>query len=299
DGNLPFERHERFQDQRDIAHGRKCTGHAASINAAENALPLAIIAQATGLEHAGTSERQEPLGKLPIVIDRLEARCRNADAVQERFLDETILCNLQRPLGREDRELSAKGSRCRDRHILEFVGDDVANGSKLGQSRLVVIGGRDVPVGHLSCGAVCLWLQHRRPVAETCRGHGKHPAKLSAANDADDRSGRKRPAHGCSVGSTATAAVWSRLQASSRAASSVSDRASTAAASRAALMAPALPIASVPTGTPAGICTMERSESCPDSALDSTGTPKTGKGVNAAVMPGRCAAPPAPAMMTR
>ena len=63
-------------------------------------------------------------------------------------------------------------------------------------------------------------------------------------------------------------------------------------------MAPALPIASVPTGTPAGICTIEYSELTPDSALDSTGTPKTGSSVSAAAMPGRCAAPPAPAMMT-
>ena len=31
---------------------------------------------------------------------------------------------------------------------------------------------------------------------------------------------------------------------------------------------------------------------------DSTGTPNTGSGVSAAVMPGRCAAPPAPAMIT-
>jgi len=29
-----------------------------------------------------------------------------------------------------------------------------------------------------------------------------------------------------------------------------------------------------------------------------TGTPKTGSGVSAAAMPGRCAAPPAPAMIT-
>ena len=64
------------------------------------------------------------------------------------------------------------------------------------------------------------------------------------------------------------------------------------------MTAPALPMASVPTGMPAGIWTMESSESWPDSAFDSTGTPNTGSGVSAAVMPGRCAAPPAPAMMT-
>lgn len=49
---------------------------------------------------------------------------------------------------------------------------------------------------------------------------------------------------------------------------------------------------------PLGICTMDSKESFPDSALDFTGTPTTGNGVKAATMPGRWAAPPAPAMMT-
>ena len=70
-----------------------------------------------------------------------------------------------------------------------------------------------------------------------------------------------------------------------------------AAASNAALVAPAAPMAKVATGIPAGICTMESSESMPFSAFDCTGTPNTGRLVLAAVMPGRCAAPPAPAMM--
>ena len=51
-------------------------------------------------------------------------------------------------------------------------------------------------------------------------------------------------------------------------------------------------------GMPAGICTIDSSESMPFSVFDCTGTPSTGSEVLAAVMPGRCAAPPAPAMMT-
>ena len=69
------------------------------------------------------------------------------------------------------------------------------------------------------------------------------------------------------------------------------------AASSAALVAPATPMASVPTGMPAGICTIDSKVARPLSAFDCTGTPSTGE-VFAAVMPGRCAAPPAPAMMT-
>jgi hypothetical protein len=67
---------------------------------------------------------------------------------------------------------------------------------------------------------------------------------------------------------------------------------------QAALIAPARPMASVATGIPAGICTMESRESTPLSAFDSTGTPSTGRLVLAAAIPGRWAAPPAPAMMT-
>ena len=68
-----------------------------------------------------------------------------------------------------------------------------------------------------------------------------------------------------------------------------------ATANRAALAAPASPMAKVATGMPFGICTMESSESWPDSAFDCTGTPSTGTMVLAASMPGRWAAPPAPA----
>ena len=58
------------------------------------------------------------------------------------------------------------------------------------------------------------------------------------------------------------------------------------------------PIAIVATGTPGGICAIESSESMPLSAFDSTGTPITGSCVLAAIIPGRCAAPPAPAIIT-
>ena len=72
-----------------------------------------------------------------------------------------------------------------------------------------------------------------------------------------------------------------------------------ATANKAALAAPAVPMAKVATGTPLGICTMLCSESTPCKCLLATGTPSTGTVVMAASMPGKCAAPPAPAMMAR
>ena len=49
----------------------------------------------------------------------------------------------------------------------------------------------------------------------------------------------------------------------------------------------ALPIATVATGTPAGICTIESRESMPSRCFRGTGTPITGSGVTAASIPGR------------
>ena len=70
------------------------------------------------------------------------------------------------------------------------------------------------------------------------------------------------------------------------------------AAYRPALVAPAVPMDMVPTGTPPGICTMESSESSPFKVDDFTGTPITGSTVLDATIPGKWAAPPAPAIMT-
>ena len=98
--------------------------------------------------------------------------------------------------------------------------------------------------------------------------------------------------------------LWRRRSAGVRNASSLAASASSVAASiatavSAALAAPASPMAKVATGTPFGICTIDSSESSPRRYLEGTGTPSTGTMVLAAIMPGRWAAPPAPAMIAR
>ena len=64
------------------------------------------------------------------------------------------------------------------------------------------------------------------------------------------------------------------------------------------MAAPGSPMASVPTGMPLGICTMESRASTPLSGVAATGTPSTGSTVDDAIIPGRWAAPPAAAMIT-
>ncbi len=57
-------------------------------------------------------------------------------------------------------------------------------------------------------------------------------------------------------------------------------------------------MATVATGTPEGICTIERSESSPPRSAVRMGTPMTGRSVIEATTPGSAAALPAPAMTT-
>ena len=98
-------------------------------------------------------------------------------------------------------------------------------------------------------------------------------------------------------GSSSTAWVSRLRQAASRSASAASDRARIEAARRPAFWA--LPMATVATGIPFGIWTIDRSESSPPRCSVGIGTPITGRAVLAASMPGRWAAPPAPATITR
>ena len=180
-----------------------------------------------------------------------------------------------------------------DRQILELVSGDVDLGAEARAAPRHRRTSARVSFAATSAAQGCVVrVEDVASVAELRRGDAQHPAELAAADDPDRRTWRTiiralRPPRRSAA----------RASARSRPASASSLVASIAAASSAALIAPALPIASVPTGTPAGIWTIESRLSMPFSAWLSTGTPSTGSIVIDAAMPGRCAAPPAPAMI--
>src|SRR5438477_7743491 len=97
--------------------------------------------------------------------------------------------------------------------------------------------------------------------AEPRRRYCEHPAQLSAAENSDGVAGLQLHLicgrHADSSGRSPMASVCCLRQATSLPDSAGSLSASTLAASNAALTAPGLPMASVPTGTPAGIWTIE------------------------------------------
>src|SRR5207302_9163260 len=127
--------------------------------------------------------------------------------------------------------------------------------------------------------------------AERIAGECEHVTELSAAEDTDSHArfpfffGGDAAAAGSGLARTRLVCSVRNFRTASRKGWCFVPRME--AARRAALTAPDLPMASVPTGTPPGICAMERSESRPLRAFDSTGTPRTGRTVFEAVMPGR------------
>src|SRR5262249_28614896 len=148
---------------------------------------------------------------------------------------------------------------------------------------------------HLRRRRVRLGREDMRAIAEARGSHRGHPPELPPAEDAD-RAARRQ--HQRDSGLSATASVCDRRQLSSAVAIAGSASARIPAANKAALTAPARPIAKVATGTPAGICTIDRRLSTPRNVRLSTGTPSTGRAVKAAAIPGKWAAPPAPAMIS-
>src|SRR3989338_3960682 len=185
----------------------------------------------------------------------------------------------------------------RRRYVLEFGSEGSASARHFVQGGGIVKSGAQMLIGYFACRAVAVGVQHGNAVAHLMRGDNEEAAELAASKH--PQHGRRQD-HGFSCRIIAsTRSVCALRNAASFFASAASLAASMATANNPALAAPASPMAKVATGMPLGICTMDNNESCPCRCLEGTGTPSTGTVVLAAIIPGRCAAPPAPAMMAR
>src|SRR5690606_37818600 len=187
--------------------------------------------------------------------------------------------------------------------LLQFAISQVLDGFQVGKIRVrgEAVGGRVArPVFALGGDQVIGGELLRADVFNADRNHvqcQRHAgvthqhAQLAVAEHPEFHASR-----GSGLASTSSVCCWRNAwMRSARAASWV---ARIWAASRPALKAPASPMARVPTATPFGICTIDSRLSWPLRARLCTGTPSTGRCVLAATMPGKCAAPPAPAMIT-
>src|SRR6185437_11952731 len=261
---------------------------------ADHHLALAVIAQPYRLEHRFRADLAHRLGQRLLARHFTIARGGDVDRAQEVLLLEAVLRDAQRIGPGAHRLQRGEHFDALGRHVLELEGNNVDRGGELAQGGAVAVIGGGGARGHALGRALRLGREDVAAIAQRRRGKRGHAAELAAAQDAD---GAARLDHQPS-GRSPTASVCSWRQWSSAAATALSPSARIEAARRAALTAPGLPMASVPTGTPPGICTMESRLSMPLSAALSIGTPSTGSGVSDATMPGRWAAPPAPTMIT-
>src|SRR6185503_14753974 len=199
---------------------------------------------------------------------------------------------------RRDTGVTPQVLEARGRNVLELGRCCVDQLGERGQAVAVGVVGADVPVGDRSGRALVARIEHGDAIAHALRGHAEHPAQLSATEQPEPsaRGDHFARSFGGKV-IAPLAVVWAVRNSASFLASAGLPRARIATANSAAFAAPASPIAKVATGTPLGIWTMERSESSPFRCRVGIGTPRTGRVVLAASIPGRWAAPPAPAMM--
>src|SRR5438045_2621573 len=181
-------------------------------------------------------------------------------------------------------------------NLLDLQRYYIASASQVGGGKNIIPGSRETAVNYEARRAGGIRIEHLHAVSQRTRRHGSHSPQLSSTQDADGCAGKDRAQELSSC--CRTSSVRALRQARRRSRISGLCKATMAMASRAALAAPGLPIARVPTGTPLGIWTMESNESTPLSKVAGIGTPSTGNIVLDATMPGKCAAPPAAAIIT-
>src|SRR5882762_5415098 len=299
DGEFTSEQHETLEDKGDGRH--LGLGFGDILRGAKNPLALAVVAHARSFKDSGKADGFYGGVEFVGVRDGGEFSGRDAEFAKERLLGEAVLRGCQSGGRRIDGDAFGEKIGGFNGNVFKFVGDQFEAGGKFFEGGFIsVVGGDtlgDAAYGRFGRGIEKTEMQTQRVTRES-----EHVAELSAAEDADGHArlpfffAGGRAAEGSGLARTRPVCSERNLRKASRMARCFAPRME--AARSAALTAPDLPMASVPTGMPAGICAMERSESRPFKAFDSTGTPRTGRTVFEAVMPGRCAAPPAPAIMT-
>src|SRR5882762_6722768 len=298
DGKLARERYEAFENVRN--GGQPGLGFRNIFGASENPLAFAVVAHAAGLQRGGQAELLDGSIEFIRFRDRNKFGGGDSEFLEKLFFLETVLRGFQSDRRRIDG--NAAGEKFSGFHgdVFKFVGDKFQAAREFFERGLIVVV-RGNALGNAANGSFRRRIKKTEVQTQRVARQGEHIAQLTSAEDADGHARlpflfADESAEGSGWASTRPVCSARNLRTASRMAGCFAPR--MAAARSAALTAPDLPMARAPTGMPLGICAMERSESRPLRAFDSTGTPRTGRTVFDAVIPGRCAAPPAPAMMT-
>ena len=108
---------------------------------ADQRLALAVVAEAARLQDRRPAELGDRARERAGVLDPDEGRGLQAEIAQEGLFDQPVLGQRQRARAGPDGQALGQELDRRDRHVLEFVGDDVDRFGKARQRLLVVEGG--------------------------------------------------------------------------------------------------------------------------------------------------------------
>jgi len=201
-------RHERLQDQRDPAE--TCPGRVPVGGAPQNSLPLAVVAETTGLEHGRVAQLGEAPLEAPAIIHREEGGDPHPEPLEEGLFGETVLRHGQRAGRREDWKRARQTASRLDRDVLELVGDGLEAGCEALEGRRVVVGADD-QLARRSRGGVRRRVEEPEAEPEGHAGEGQHPTELAPADDAERHRRRGAARSGAGrrgSGAARTARVW-------------------------------------------------------------------------------------------
>ncbi len=156
-------------------------------------LPLAVVAQARGLQDAG----QEVVGDAIDVgfgsdhLVRRRQHVRGRRALGEEFLfGDAVLGNRHAGGGGRDEAARGQLRQALRRDVFEFGGHGLAQAGQLVQRHRVVVAGGKQVIGGVPGRAVARRFQHGHLEAHGLRGMHEHAAELAAAHHAQP--GRRR-----------------------------------------------------------------------------------------------------------
>lgn len=151
-------------------------------------LPLAVVAEARGLQDAGQHRGEIRIGERRELRGRLDhdvRRDRHARRRDETLLGDPVLRDRDAAAGGRDERRLREEIEARGGHVLELGRYRVAQLRELGERGLVVVCGAQMLVRDGARRARRIGIEHGDAVAHRLRGEAEHAAELAAADHAE------------------------------------------------------------------------------------------------------------------
>ena len=159
--------------------------------AADERLPLAVIAEAPGLQDRGQLHMRQRIAQALLVMHVGVIGDRDAEPAHEVLLNETVLSDGERIGRRIDRSLFPGDFERAGRHVLELASDHVHARGKGAERSFVLEGSDRARRGDVEGRRARLIGINVAVQPEPRRGECQHAAELAAAKNADGASQRQ------------------------------------------------------------------------------------------------------------